>query len=330
MLDSFKEENAEIIPFSIRSKIDLFAINKLVNIIKIKKVNVVHSHQTRLDFFGFISAKIANVPFIFTRHATSDLFIVNRLLKNIYMFMDRTITVKYANQIVAVSKAVADDLIVNEKANPSKIKIIYAGLDLDKHGKEVETGRIREEFNMTRDIPLVGIVGRINVQKAHQYFLKAAAEVLKIIPEVKFLIVGDGPIRKQQEELAENLGISSQIIFTGYRTDIAQVMADIDVSVLTSITEALGIVNLEAMAMSKPVVCFDVGGISELVVNGKTGILVSPMDYKALAKAIIELIRDKEKAKRMGIEGQKRVRENFTLNTMVKQYEKLYKSIVKN
>ncbi|MCK4948041.1 MAG: glycosyltransferase [Candidatus Aureabacteria bacterium] len=327
LTDDFKKAGAEVIPFSTSSKFDMFAIYKLVKLINVKNINLVHSHYPRRDFLGCFAAKISKVPFVFTRHLSISEFPIKKIVRKLYMAVDSFIAVKYADKIVAASKAIADDLIIKERAKKSKMSVIYAGLDLDTYGKDVEIGKIRREYNIGEKTPLIGTVGRINAQKAHQYFLKAIVEVLKSMPDAKFLIVGDGPLKKQQKDLAKELGIESKVIFTGYRTDIPQVMVDLDISVLSSLSEALAVVNLEAMLMGKPVACFDVGGISELVVNGKTGLLVAPRDYNGLADAIIDLLRNKQKAKQIGFAGRERVEQSFGLNLMVKKHEELYSSL---
>ena len=327
LTDDFKKAGAEVVRFDTASQIDLSAVYRLVKLIKNRNIDIVHSHQIRYDFLGSIAAGISNAPFIFTRHQSLSDYPINRLKKAIFLNVDRLITVKSADKIAAVSKFIAADLERNEWVPEEKITVIHSGLDLKRYGKDVKVGKVRKEFSIDPGIPLIGTVGRINIEKAHDLFLEAAVKVLKSVPDARFIIAGDGPLRVKQEKLSEELGLKSKVIFTGYRRDIPEIIADLDVFVLSSLTESLGIVNLEAMAMGKPVVSFDVGGVSELVVEKETGFLVPPRDTGALARAIIDLIQDKEKAKNMGFAGKKRVEENFTLDVTVKKYCELYRSI---
>lgn len=330
LINDFIESGAEVVQFDTYSQIDLLAIKKLVNLIKSKNIDIVHSHQLRFDFLGGIAAKITKTPFIFTRHQSLSDSSINRFKKAFFLNIDKLVTVKLADKIIAVSKFIASDLQCKEGTPEEKIVIIYSGLDLNAYDKDIKIGKIREEFSIDSKAPLIGTIGRINVEKAHHLFLRAAVEVLKVIPEARFFIVGDGPLREKQEKLSEELGLKSKVIFTGYRKDIPEIIADLDIFALSSLTESLGIVNLEAMAMGKPVISFDVGGVFELVIDKETGLLIPPRDTQALAKAIVNLINDKEKIKNMGSTGRKRVEENFTLDITVKKHQELYDSIVKN
>ncbi|MFH1855697.1 MAG: glycosyltransferase [Candidatus Omnitrophota bacterium] len=329
LIKEFIEAGADVVPFDTYSQLDLMAIKKLIDLIRIKDVNLIHSHQPRFDFLACIAAKITKTPFIFTRHLSISESPINKVKKIIFLMVDKLVTVRLADKIISASKSIADDLIQKENASKEKSMVIYAGLDLKVYDKYIEIGKIRKEFSIDSEVPLVGMIGRINAQKAHQYLLQAATEVIRGIPNAKFLIVGDGPLRKKQEKLAEDLGINTHIIFTGQRKDIPEIMADMDIAALSSLTEALAVVNLEAMVMRKPVVSFDVGGVAELVVDNETGFLIISKDTRAFANAIINLIKDKDKAKKMGIAGRKRVEENFTLELMVKKHEELYSSILK-
>lgn len=325
----FETAGAEVIPFDTYIHLDIAAILKIKKIIEDRKIDILHSHQPRLDLFGAIACKLTRKPMIFTRHLAISESPIGSFKKFVFVSFDK-ITLASAKKIVCASKSIADDLEVNEKADRRKIEVIYAGLDLRVYDREIKKGSFRREFSIPTDAPLIGMIGRINAQKSHQYFLMAASEVLKEEPHARFLIVGDGPLREAQEKLAKSLGIGSSVIFTGFRTDIPQIMGDLDISALSSLTEALAVVNMEAMAMGKPVISFDVGGVSELVINGETGFLISPKDWRSFARAIIELIRDKQKALQMGLSGRKRVEDVFSLDIMVRKHEKLYSEIAQN
>ncbi|MCM8813803.1 MAG: glycosyltransferase [Candidatus Omnitrophica bacterium] len=327
LADEFKKTGAQIVPLSIKSKLDLPALLGTVRLIRKERVSLVHSHYPLHDYLGGIAAALAGVPLVFTRHLSITEFPIHQYKIWLYRGWDMMTSVKSAKKIVAASRAIAQDLIATEQAAAAKIEIIYAGLDIETYARGVQPGRIRREFAIDPQAPLIGIVGRINAQKAHQFFLQAAREVIMAVPGARFLIVGDGPLKSRQEALARDLGIAGHTVFCGYRADIPNIMADIDISVLSSVSEALAVVNLEAMLMGKPVACFDVGGISELVENGRTGILVPPRDAHALAQAIIYLAQNPESARKMGALGRQRVQEYFTLDIMVRKHEALYRSL---
>ncbi len=326
----FKEKGTEVELFATRSKFDLLAIIKLINLIREKNIDIVHAQQPRLDFLGSIAAKLAGVPVVITRHLSMARFPINRFKRQIYQLFDSLVTARLADKIITVSKEIASDLIKTQRVSPNKIKVIYNGIDPGKFSRQTDEKRsIRKEFKLGK-CQLVGIIARINIQKSHQYFLEAVSYIVKIMPQVKFLIVGDGPLKADMEKLAKKLGIDSWVIFTGYRTDISQIISELDIIVLSSLTEGLPVVFLEAMAMSKPVVSFNVGGVSELVIDGQTGILVPLKDSSGLAKAIIKLLKNKEEATGMGMAGWKRLDEKFSLEQMVRGYEEVYVEIIES
>ncbi len=324
--EDFKRAGADVFPLDPYLHFDIPAILKIEKAIKDNKIDILHSHQPRLDLFGAIAAKATGRPIIVTRHLAISESPISSFKKFVFIGIDK-FTLATAKRIICASKSIADDLVIKENADRKKVDVIYAGLDLSIYDKEIKKGNIRKEFSIPPEIPLVGMVGRINAQKAHQYFLMAASEVLKEVPQAKFLIIGDGPLRSAQEKLAKDLKIASSVIFTGYRSDIPEIIGDLDISALSSLTEALAVVNMEAMAMKKSVVSFDVGGVSELVIDKETGFIIPPKDWKAFAKAITVLMRDKQMANRMGAAGRKRIEDNFTLEIMVSKHEQLYSDI---
>jgi glycosyltransferase involved in cell wall biosynthesis len=143
-------------------------------------------------------------------------------------------------------------------------------------------------------------------------------------------LVGDGPLRPRYEEVAQELRIHRNVFFLGNRTDVPNIISNLDVSVLSSTNEGFSNVILESMAASKPVVATKVGGSPEMVVNGVTGYLVPPADSGAIASAVIDLLQNPDKAQAMGTAGREVVKEKFTVETMVKKYEELYSSLLED
>jgi len=164
--------------------------------------------------------------------------------------------------------------------------------------------------------------------KGHRYFMEAAKSVLEKVPDVEFLLIGDGPLRSKYEEMARSLGVEKKVCFLGRRNDIPSILSVLSVSVLSSISEGLSNVVLESMAAGRPVVATRVGGNPELVINGTTGYLVPPADSEALTEAVVALLKNPAKARSMGVAGKKLVEEKFTVEAMVKGYENLYQSLM--
>lgn len=206
-----------------------------------------------------------------------------------------------------------------------KLRTVFLGIeDTDPVPDHVITV-MRKELGIGPDERIVGMVANFEERKGHTYFLQAVSEIRSCVPNIKVVLVGEGDSRKSVMDLANKLGISRNMVFTGARSDVLHLIAAFDIHVLASIAfESFGIVNLEAMALSKPVVATRVGGIQEAVEDGVTGILVPPGDPKSLAQAIISLLVDESKAHDMGEAGRASYLKQFTLQRMISDVESIY------
>jgi glycosyltransferase involved in cell wall biosynthesis len=214
----------------------------------------------------------------------------------------------------------------NEKIDPSKTVVIYNGVDEERfsHFNNVSTARV--ELGIESNDPVLGSVSSLTPHKGHIYMFQAAPKILESFPSTKFLFVGDGNLREELEGQVKILNISSNVIFTGIRKNIPELLNLMDIFVLPSSSrEGLGISIIEAMAVEKPVVATNIGGIPEVVQDGKTGILVPPQNSEALAGAIIELLNDSGKAEKMGRMGRLRIKDAFTTQRMISEIENLYR-----
>jgi len=171
---------------------------------------------------------------------------------------------------------------------------------------------------------IVGTVARFTEQKGLKYFVQAIKLIKEQIPNCKFIIVGDGELKNSLINSVKNIGVSQDVIFTGYRVDAVSLMSIFDIFVLPSLWEGMPYTILEAMALKKPVVATNVFGNSEIILNGITGNLVPPRDSLAISEAVIRLLKDKEKAKEMGENGFRRVKKNFSAKKMTEKIEQTY------
>jgi glycosyltransferase involved in cell wall biosynthesis len=236
-----------------------------------------------------------------------------------------------AHKVIAVSKAASQRFQEFESAQ-EKVVIIYNGVDLTEFTPQPPDSQLREEFGIEKDRILVGTLGQLIPGKGQDVFLKAAAQVIKQTPEVKFMIVGDGNqfYRQKLEDLSKDLGLSGKVVFTGFREDIPRITSLLDISVLPSTThlEGLSRVIIEAMASSKPVIATNSGGNPEAVEDGITGILVPPEDSHSLAESILDLIKDETKRNRMGEAGRTRAEKLFSIENNISQIEKIYEELL--
>ncbi len=289
-------------------------INRLVQLIKSKKIQIIHSNGSRATIFGGIAARLTKTPLIWHVRIVNSDKLLDRLLARL------------ASKIIVISKAVSRrfNWLKNKE---DKIVLVYNGIDLEKFKPNVGIRKVRGE-SLSSKTPMVVTVGRLDWYKGHKYLLEAAEKIVQILPDARFLIVGDGEYRKRLENQVKQLNLDENVIFTGNRKDIPEILAGIDLFVLSSVSEGFGRAVAEAMACAKTVVATKAGGLSEVVEDGITGRLVSPKNSTALAEAIIELLKDKKKAKNMGIAGRKRVEKLFSIERNVKSIEELYKKIL--
>jgi glycosyltransferase involved in cell wall biosynthesis len=183
---------------------------------------------------------------------------------------------------------------------------------------------LREELKI-KDSPLIGAVGRLTEQKGFDYLLEAFARVRDNVNEAHLVIAGDGERRHALESKARLLNIADAVHFLGWRNDVPSIMIDLDALIVPSLWEGFGLVTLEAMALSKPIVASNVSALPEIISHNETGLLVPPADSAALADSILNLLRDPEKAKTFGPRGRARLEKEFTIQRMAQRHVVVYK-----
>ncbi len=296
-------------------------IRNLLDIIKKKQIDLIHSNQPRSNLFGAIAAKIKNVPIVWHERCLergrfdSD---------NILSFLP--------DKIICNSNAVRNRFTRGKEID-TKIRTIINGVDLSEFNPESNGSAIRKEFNIGEDELIIGTVGRIDLEKGYEYFLESARIILQDVKGVRFLIVGgafNNPLHeKSLYEMSVEKGVDKKTIFTGFRRDIPQLLASMDVVVLPSEIDACSRVLFESMAMQKPLVATNAGGTPEVVLDGITGFLVKPRDSSEMAKSIMKLLQNKSLSVQYGKAGRKRVEEMFTIERNIKETEGVYLELLK-
>jgi glycosyltransferase involved in cell wall biosynthesis len=227
------------------------------------------------------------------------------------------------DRLIAVSRAMVEK-IEDEGRLGAPVDLVYNGVDLHRYDHQDPCCTLREEYGMPPDASIVGVVARLEHEKGHRTLLEAWPRVLARAPGAYLLVVGEGHLRPELERLAADLGIASRVVFVGRRDDIPAVTAALDVAVLPSYREAQGIVVLEAMALSRPIVATRVGGIPEMIEDGVSGLLVPPHDPVAMADAIARLLLDHPLADTIARRGHDVVHDRFSVEFMVRAIEDLY------
>jgi glycosyltransferase involved in cell wall biosynthesis len=229
------------------------------------------------------------------------------------------------DQLIAVSRMIEDKL-VTEGRTAAPVRRIYNGVDLSRYEHTEPCCTLPEEYGMEPGSQIVGVVARLEPEKGHPTLFEAWPQVLRAVPDAYLLIVGEGSRREALEALARDLGIAHRVVFTGRRDDVPAVTAALDVAVLPSYREAQGLSILEALALSRPVVASNVGGIPEMITDGVNGLLVPPRDADALAAAIVRLLKDHPFADTLGRAGHDMVHDRFCIDLMVDAVQGIYEA----
>lgn len=302
-------------------------IIRIFQVVRNQNIKLVHANSLKSAIISGLSARLANVPLVW--HVRDFLpvgFFRQLLLRLAYLL---------ATQVIVNSKAVGKIFKSGQKNSSVKVKVIYNCIDPDLYNPNVDRNALRQELNIGIDIALIGFIGRVHPEKGIEYLIRAVREVVKIVPEVRFLIVGDAALGKEEyqkrmRDLSAELGLADKILFLGYRKEVVKIIAALDILVLPSLREPFGLVSLEAMAMKKPVVATNTGGSPEVVIDGKTGLLVPPRDSGALFSAIIRLLKDKELARKMGAAGRERATSFFSSEFTISRLQEMYNKILEN
>ena len=302
---------------NMRGSFDPFAVAAFIRMMLREKVDVVNAHGSKDGWSAGTAARILGIRVIRSRH------VANPIRAH---FFGRLAYTALCDRIVTTGESIKQAMA--ERGVPAgKITSVPTGVDTKRFHPGVEKGALRKELGVPEGAPLVGMVSVLRGDKGPDVFLKAAEAVLDRRRDVFFALVGDGWMRGRLEEYLSKSRHNRNIFMTGYRRDIPEVMADLDVLALPAkAAEGVPQVILQAHAMKVPVAASDVGGITEVAVDGKTALTTPPGDHGALADAMLRLIEDKTLAARLAEEGHRLVTERYTLEGMLDRMEAVYKS----
>lgn len=299
-----------VVTVTMRGPLDVRAGATLRRLMKDRGAALVHTHSSIDSWLATLAAKTLGLPVVRSRHVSIP---IPRRRALIYRLAGRVITSGDAIRDVVRAAGVRADRVVS----------ISAGVDTSRFHPGASGEAVRKELGLTG--PVAGLVAMIRGSKGHRFFLEAAREVLDALPQTRFLIVGDGIGYEDVKNRVREMGLERAVIMTGFRTDIPEVMAALDVLVLPSTkSEGFPQAVAQALAVGTPVVATATGGIPELIRDGKTGRLVPPADPHALAEAILSFFRDPEGARRLARAGQALVRTGYTMEQMMARTTAVY------
>jgi glycosyltransferase involved in cell wall biosynthesis len=299
-----------------RAKMDAWVWARLARFLRRERVDVLHAHKFGSNVWGTLLGRTMRVPVVLAHEHTWSYE-----GKPLRRFLDRQLISRGADRFIAVSREDQRRMIEIEHIDPRDTLFIPNGVipSPPPSGRDV-----RAELGIASSAAVIGIVGGLRPQKAHDVFLRAVSLLLERQPDLRALIVGDGPQRASLERLTAELGLRHTVKFLGSRTDVPDLLSALDVAVCCSDFEGSPLAVMEYMDASLPVVASAVGGLPDLIEPGVHGLLVPPKDPPALAEALAELLADPQRARAMGARGRERRRAEFDIDVLVRRLEDLY------
>ena len=310
-------------------KNDLLAFINIYRLIRRIRPHIVHTHTSKAGLLGRLASFLARVPIIIhTPHGHVFHSYYGPVMTKVFVFAEKILSFM-TDKITALTNRERDEHLEEGIASIEKYVVIHSGVMLDRlMNMSVDAGAVRGEFGIAQDSNVIGVVGRLVPIKGHKYLVSAAKRIIKEFRNTVFVFVGDGYLSSRLERQAESVGVRKNIIFTGWRKDAVEILDLFDILVLPSLNEGMGKVLVEGMALGKPIIASNVGGIIDLVRNGENGILVPPGDSDALGEAILQLLKDKNLSEKLGKNGKAMVYPEFDASVMVKQIDDLYESLL--
>jgi glycosyltransferase involved in cell wall biosynthesis len=305
-----------------RGKFDPRIVGDLVRLARARRARILHVHGYAAADFGRVAARLLGARLVLHEHFADPRMpayqgLADRLLRGM------------TDRAIAVSASTRDFLVRQRHVPAERVRLIWNGAPLDEFAPvaPAAAAALRQELGLPASAPVVGIVGRVNAQKGHRYLVDASAQVIAAVPEVRFLVVGDGDLLEATRSQAARLGVAGRFVFAGHRSDIPAVLGALDVFCIASVYEGTPLALFEAMAAGKAVVSTAVDGCREVLEDGKSGRLVPPEDPGALAAALVEVLADGARRARLA-EGARKASVRYDIRECVRQMEALYDELL--
>lgn len=318
-LDELRESGVEVLVLSRRSRLDLWSWRPVVRRLRERRVDVLHAHKFGSNVWGAIWTAVARPP-VFVAHEQTWSFEGNPARR----LLDRELIARRADAFICVSAEDRRRMIEIERIDPAKIVLVPNAIP---SLRVPDAGSVRAELSIAADDPVIGTICVLRDQKALDVLLHASAIVRERFPGLVVLVAGDGPERGTLERLRAQLGLDSAVRFLGDRADVPALLEAFDVAALSSDYEGTPLAVMEYMAAGLPIAATRVGGVPELIEDGRSGLLVDRQSPEQLAAAIDRLLSDREEAARLGAAARERQRNEFSIEVTATRVGSLYEDL---
>lgn len=321
MVESIRSADGKVTCIPASNNISLMLrVNSVVKYIRENNIALIHAHLPWAGIVARLAGKVTGVPVIYTEHNKQERYHGATRVMNLA-------TMNWLRTVVAVSDDVAKSVKKHKPGLQSRLQVILNGVNTEHFSPGIVSGDpVREQFDIPLGAPVIGTIAVFRFQKRLEVWLELAKKIHAKLPEARFIIVGDGPLKEQLHAKAAELKLDGVVHFAGLQTEVRPYLAAFDLYMMTSIFEGLPIALLEAMASGCPVITTNAGGIGEVIVDGENGILCSVETPELLAYAAFKLLSQTESRQKLGVSARQTICERFSMNKMVSELETLYKS----
>ncbi|MBI4972833.1 MAG: glycosyltransferase family 4 protein [Candidatus Omnitrophica bacterium] len=318
LIPQFLEQGIQYIPIPIKTKSEvspkiIISLFRLLKWIKKENIQLIHSHTRTTQVLGCLIKRFYHLAHVSTAHG----FFKKRFSRRLFPC--------WGDKVIAISQEVKEHIAGDFGVREENIVVIHNGIDINRFREQRTEDReqIKKKFGLG-DGPVIGIIARLSAEKGHNYLIQAMKEAIAKIPDAQLLIVGDGKRKKELSDLTKSLNLEKNVFFIPSVLDTEEVLSLMDIFVLPSTKEGLGLSLMEAMAAGLAVIGSRVGGIKALIKDGYNGLMVEPGDSHQLAAAILKLLADPRQRKYLGENARNFVKENFSQDKMSEETEKVY------
>jgi glycosyltransferase involved in cell wall biosynthesis len=321
----------QVLKRSIHPLLDARAFLRILWMIREGRYQIVHTHSSKAGVLGRLAARLAGVPIVVhTIHGLPFHDFMSAAPRRLFILAERLGT-SMSDRVISVTDTIIRKCISAGIGSPGKFVTVRSGFEMDPYlHPSGDPAALRQSFGIGPEEIVVGKIGRFNALKGHEYLIDIIPDVVREVPNVRFILIGSGELEEDLKARVRLRGVSDRVVFTG-RVDqdrIPLFIAMMDVLVHTSLREGLARVLPQAMAAGKPAVSFDLDGAHEVIRDGVTGRLVTACDQDRLCRALIDLLKNPDRARAMGATGREIVRHTWTVEAMVKGVDQVYRELL--
>jgi glycosyltransferase involved in cell wall biosynthesis len=323
LIDRLREYGHEVDVFKFKKSYNLDLIKFIRHLIREHKIDIVHTHLSRMNMYGFVATRFTPAANVMTVHGLTEF---SSKIGKIYY----SIFGNLSGKVVTVSEHLADILTSRTLMRRNKICAIPNGIDTERFGRKFDRESTLRRFGVSPDSRVILAVGNLRAIKGYEFLLESFGLIAAEDSRLALIICGDD-IRGYKvilDIVVAKLGLGDRVFFTEFIPDIEAAYSAADLYVLTSITEGFSLTTVEAMASSLPVISTDCVGPREIIDDGVDGLIIPERDPEIFGQAMLELIGDKQRTEKMGAAARKKVEQKFSIQESVRKFEQLFISLV--